>query len=209
MSLLQAPNATSAPAPSVRPELFRCTQCGNCCKELFVAVTHRDLQRLQDATQTPASSMVTWLPPGAVEIASAAGQFLSTADGLRLMVLAHEAGACRFLSADKRCSVHEHRPLDCQQFPLHVSHRGKVEFLTEARPMPALRLRVLGNVQCEAEEGELSLVDQATGIEAQRAEEVLEYAQLVAEWNRRSRWLERLRNKKPDLRELFGFLGLR
>src|SRR4051812_48452278 len=98
---------------------FRCTECGNCCRDLRVPLTDADLRRLVHASDLPASRIVEWLPSEAVDLTGEPGSLvvLDHEQGRVLMTLAQEAGACRFLSADERCSVYAARPASCALFP--------------------------------------------------------------------------------------------
>ena len=99
------------------PLAFRCTGCGNCCRNLRVALTAADLSRLSAATGQPATALVEWLAPEAVDMTGEPSSFVELGEGRRLMVLAQQAGACVLLGPDDRCRAYDARPLDCRAFP--------------------------------------------------------------------------------------------
>ena len=67
---------------------FACNGCGDCCRRLRVALTHRALERLIGAVHVPATSLVAWLSPDEVDPSEDAANFALLPGGPRLMVLA-------------------------------------------------------------------------------------------------------------------------
>src|SRR5690348_11478280 len=99
------------------PLTFRCTGCGNCCRNLRAAVTLSDVARLMAATGRAPVDLVEWLAPAGVDMTGEPGTFAELNEGRRLMVLAQRSGACHLLAADNRCSVYAARPMDCRAYP--------------------------------------------------------------------------------------------
>src|SRR5437764_1206633 len=91
---------------------FRCSSCGNCCRDLRVPLTHVDLRRLVDATGGSASQLVAWLPTHEVDLVGEPGSLvLLDHEACRsLMVLAQREGACVLLGSDQRCAAYQARP---------------------------------------------------------------------------------------------------
>jgi Fe-S-cluster containining protein len=57
---------------------FGCNGCGDCCRTLGVALTHRDLVRLTSVIREPVETLVDWLPPEVVDL-DAESRGISTA----------------------------------------------------------------------------------------------------------------------------------
>lgn len=165
----------------MNPLSFRCTGCGNCCRNLRVAVTAADVARLAQATGQSAGELVEWLAPGAVDMTGEPSSFVELAEGRRLMVLAQRAGACRLLSTDNRCSVYEARPLDCRAFPFDFEGSATQR-----------RLRLLPLEGCDyAEDGQQD-APALRQLDEQRWLALRDYQARVADWNRLARQRRRL-----------------
>jgi Fe-S-cluster containining protein len=179
---------------------FRCTSCGNCCKDLRVPLTCADLRRLVDASGQSAAEIVTWLEPDAVDMTGEPGSMvlLELASRRALMTLAHRDSACRFLGADERCSVYGARPASCRLYPFEPSfgRRGGLR-----------RLRLLPGTACDyARDGHndphaLRIADE------QRWAEHRSYLTQIAIWNRSQRHRARLGHVLRGTSEFLEFLG--
>jgi len=179
---------------------FRCTSCGNCCRDLRVPLTHADLRRLVDASGETAAQIVTWLEPDAVDMTGEPGSMvlLDHASRRALMTLAQRASACRFLGADERCGVYDARPGSCRLYPFEPSfgRRGGLR-----------RLRLLPGSECEyARDGHndphaLRMADE------QRWAEHRSYLAQVGTWNRSQRHRARLGHALRGTSGFLEFLG--
>ncbi len=158
----------------IEPASFRCTGCGNCCRSLRVAVTARDVARLVAASGHPALALVDWLPPDAVDMAGEPGSFVELREGRRLMVLRQQEGACTLLGGDNSCRAYAARPRDCRAFPF------------DFEPAPGRRLSLLPLHDCDFAEDGQNDVDQLRAEDAERWQELREYQEIVAAWNRRA-----------------------
>ena len=165
----------------MNPLAFRCTGCGNCCRNLRVAVTAADVARLSNATGRAPSDLVDWLAPDAVDMTGEPSSFVELGEGRRLMVLAQRDGACRLLTSDDRCSAYEARPLDCRAFPFDF-----------AAPATHQRLQLLPLEGCDyAEDGQQDAAA-LQALDDQRWLALREYQARVADWNRLARQRRRL-----------------
>jgi Fe-S-cluster containining protein len=156
-----------------------------------VAVTSVDVARLAAQARRPACELVAWLAPDAVDMTGEPQSFVELAEGRRLMVLRHEAGACALLGANNRCSAYAERPRDCRAFPFDF------ERAVASRP-DARRLTLLPLDGCEyALDGQ----NDATALDAAdsvRWAELTAYQALVARWNRGAWHRRRLHHRVGD-----------
>jgi len=179
---------------------FRCTSCGNCCRELRVPLTHADLRRLVDGSGLAANEVVEFMPSEAVDLTGEPGSLvlLDHSAGHALMALAQRAGACRFLAEDERCTVYAARPASCRLFPFNPSfgRRGGLR-----------RLRLLGGANCDgAQDGEnhphaLREADRVRWAEHQS------FLEQIARWNRLQRHRARIGHRLHSAAEFLVFLG--
>lgn len=179
---------------------FRCTACGNCCRDLRVPLTSADLQRLMRQSGETASQIVAWLEPEAVDMTGEPGSFVLLTQRRALMTLAHRDGACRFLGADQRCSVYAERPASCRLFPFAPSFgpRGGLR-----------RLRLLSGTACERAHDGRNDPHALRVADERRWAEHRAYLLQVSSWNRAQRHRERLGHQLRGALEFFEFLGLR
>ena len=179
---------------------FRCTSCGNCCRDLRVPVTHADLRRLVEATGLDPAQIVDWVPTGAVDLVGEPGSLvvLDHADGRALMALAQNAAACRFLGADERCEVYAARPANCSLYPFAPSfgRRGGLR-----------RLRLLSGTNCDFGRDGDNDPHALREADAQRWAEHRAFLVQISIWNRGQRHRSRLGHRLRGAREFFEFLG--
>ena len=76
---------------------FKCMQCGNCCRFKIIELTPDDVKRLEGAGCT---------------------DFIDNKKPDRMRRV---NGKCVFL-ADDKCTVHEHRPRVCREFPFQKNY---------------------------------------------------------------------------------------
>ncbi|HEX2670042.1 MAG TPA: YkgJ family cysteine cluster protein [Polyangiaceae bacterium] len=179
---------------------FRCTGCGNCCRDLRVPLTDADLRRVIDATGRPASQIVAWLPTDSVDLIGEPGSLvlLDHEGGLALMVLAQRDGACVFLDAQERCDVYDARPGNCRLYPFAASfgRRGGIR-----------RLRLLGGTECDhARDGDNDAHALRRSDERRWAEH-RSYLERISRWNRAQRHRSLLGHRLRGAPEFLAFLG--
>jgi len=75
-----------------RHDRFRCTSCGDCCRIRIIPISREDIRRLEAA--------------GYRDFTAERGE----------PAMRRVNGRCVFLK-DDRCSVYEHRPRVCREFP--------------------------------------------------------------------------------------------
>ncbi|HKO50958.1 MAG TPA: YkgJ family cysteine cluster protein [Polyangiaceae bacterium] len=179
---------------------FRCTGCGNCCRDLRVPLTHADVRRLVDASGQPASQVVAWLPTREVDLTGEPGSLvlLDHPGGRALMALAQRDGACVFLGSDERCGAYAARPGNCRLFPFAATfgRRGGVR-----------RLRLLAGTDCEYARDGVNDAHALRVADERRWSEHRSFLQLISRWNRAQRHRALLGRRLLGAREFLAFLG--
>ena len=179
---------------------FRCTGCGNCCRNLRVAVTALDVRRLAAATGKAASTLVEWLAPDAVDMSGEPESFVELSEGRRLMVLAQHDGACALLDRDESCRAYAARPRDCRAYPFDFEPPPR-------QGSSKRRLALLPLEGCEfAEDGDND-ADELEAHDRLRFEELARYQAHVARWNRLAWHRRRLHQRVGAAREFLSFVG--
>ena len=119
---------------------FRCTGCGNCCKQTYICVTDTDVRRLMDGTGRRAEEIVRFAREDEINLGKHHPWWVRFATRRGVMVLRWKRGRCTFLEADNRCGVYAHRPLVCRLHPINVTlandDSGAVEKLSLSRTTP-------------------------------------------------------------------------
>jgi Fe-S-cluster containining protein len=91
-------------------EEIDCLQCAHCCKTTSPMVTARDVDRLAKGLRIRPSELIE--------------KYL-LADGAEYVM---NAAPCPFLGADNYCSVYDHRPTACREYP-HTNRRRMVQIM--------------------------------------------------------------------------------
>jgi Fe-S-cluster containining protein len=179
---------------------FRCTGCGNCCRDLRVPLTAADVRRLTDATLCPASQLVAWLPTREVDLIGEPGSLvlLDQESGYVLMVLAQRDQACVFLDPDARCTVYAARPGNCRVYPFNASfgRRGGIR-----------RLRLLAGTDCDHARDGQNDAHALRDADERRWAEHRSYLAQISRWNRAQQHRLRLGHRARGAAEFLAFLG--
>jgi Fe-S-cluster containining protein len=187
-------------ASGLRHLSFRCTACGNCCRDLRVPLTTADLRRLVEHTGRAAADVVEWLPTSEVDLTGEPGSLVVLQSPVQrsLMALAQRAGACRFLAADASCSVYEARPASCRLYPFDAAYgpRGGLR-----------RLRLLGGTSCDHARDGHNDVHALRQADQQRWADHRAYLAQVSAWNRSQRHRQRFGGRLLGSQEFLSFLG--
>jgi len=178
---------------------FRCTSCGNCCRDLRVPLTSADLRRLVRASGKPARAIVEWLPSGSVDLIGEPGSLVVLEQPTKrvLMALKQDEGACLFLGGGALCGVYDARPGNCRLFPFDASFgpRGGIR-----------RLRLLGGTRCDQACDGHNDAHALRTADAQRWAEHRAYLQQIQLWNRSQRHRERFGHALLGAEEYLDFL---
>lgn len=109
---------------------FKCTQCGQCCRDTKIPLTvaeaidwlkrGHDVQLLCEASPWPAALDGE---PRALHFKRRSFAVTSGSMPTRVVVMlvANVVGACPNLLADKRCGIYEDRPLVCRIYPAELN----------------------------------------------------------------------------------------
>ena len=178
---------------------FRCTGCGNCCRDPLLPLTDADLRRVVEHTGLPANEVIKWVDRHEIDLPGEPESFVTLRQGRRVMVLRHVHGHCRFLGADDRCTIYEARPLGCRIFPFDPDFNRKGEMV---------RLRMIDATDCPYEtDGKNSKIQIRTLHRASEAERSA-YEAKVADWNRLQRSRTRGGRSAATASEYLAYLGV-
>ena len=111
---------------------FRCTCCGNCCREPIVLVTDTDIRRIVKQTGQEASDIVRFYKPKEIEWGTDKPGWINFKSGKRILGLRRTKRGCQYLGEDDLCTIYDHRPITCRRYPFNVEldEGGDVEFLS-------------------------------------------------------------------------------
>lgn len=99
---------------------FRCTGCGNCCKDVIVPVTSEDVQRIKRGTGQASEEIVEYYDSSEIDTGSRDPGWIKMRAGRRILGLKKKRGACQYLK-DDRCTIYEHRPVTCRRYPFNLA----------------------------------------------------------------------------------------
>ncbi len=107
---------------------FRCTGCGNCCKDTRVMVTDADVRRIMQGTGLPAAEIVRFAGEEQIEVARRSAWWVRLGETRAVMILQRRDHHCTFLDGADRCTIYEHRPVTCREHPLEADFdaRGRL-----------------------------------------------------------------------------------
>ncbi len=108
----------------------KCGQCGSCCCDPIIELTHHDLKRLVNHTKMPAESLMKLYDSSELNPDGEDNDWIYLSYGRRKLGLRKKRnGECIFLSDRKQCSAYEARPLSCRIFPIDVILDEDYKFL--------------------------------------------------------------------------------
>jgi Fe-S-cluster containining protein len=177
---------------------FRCTGCGNCCKEPLLPLTDDDCWRIARATGEHPVDFVRWVTRFEIEMDDEPEAFVLLRPGRRVMTLAHGRRGCIYLDHEDRCSIYASRPLGCRIFPFDPSfdREGKLR-----------RLKLIDAADCRYELDGHNDADRLRRLHERHEAASAAYHHKVAEWNAEQRRRRRA-GLAPDVaRGFFEFLG--
>jgi len=178
---------------------FRCTGCGNCCKEPLLPLTDSDIKRIVRHTGERSHELVRWVDRNGIDMDDEPEAFVMLRQGKRVMVLRHEGGGCRYLGSDDRCTIYNHRPLGCRIFPFDPTFKedGKLR-----------RLKLIQATDCLYElDGENDL-DEMRTLHGKHLAATAAYQKKVARWNARQSERKDRGKKAETAADFLAFLGV-
>jgi Fe-S-cluster containining protein len=179
---------------------FRCTGCGNCCKEPLLPLTDFDVKRIAARTGDAPKDFVTWVDRQGIDMDDEPEGFVILKQGKRVMTLRHERGGCRYLDEEDRCSIYTSRPVGCRIFPFDPTFGKKDGKLR--------RLTLIQAADCKYELDGKNSVPEIKKLSEQHEETTHAYQDRIAEWNSVQTKRKRSGKSAQTAREFFAFLGV-
>ena len=154
------------------PLYFSCNQCGACCRNFYIPLSHLDVLRLLAAhPETPLESLFLLRPAEAAH-----AEALLIAGEWWHLLLQRRDEACTFLDAEGRCGSYESRPRACRSFPFELAPTGLLQILPDAVE--------LWEKQCDHDRVAKPVLRQARHETRLFGDEFADYCALVERWNR-------------------------
>ncbi len=184
--------------PGARYLNFRCTGCGNCCKDPLLPLTDEDIQRIVARTGDKVSDIAQIVDKTAIDMGDEPEAFVNLRQGRRVLVLRHARGRCIYLGDDDRCTIYEDRPLGCRVYPLDPEFNNKKKLR---------RLTLIKATECPHDMDGHVEVETLYSLQQKywKAHEV--YYAKVAAWNKEQTRRRRAGRAAQTAREFFSFLG--
>jgi Fe-S-cluster containining protein len=178
---------------------FRCTGCGNCCKDPLLPLTDQDVARITQKTGDDATEFVRWVDRMGIDMDDEPEAFVRLRQGKRVMIMRQGKGGCHYLGPDDRCTIYGSRPLGCRVFPFDSTF-GKDGKLRH--------LKLIQATDCQYElDGDND--PNAMRDQQQRHEGVTaQYQVRIAEWNREQARRKRQGKSVQTARDFLAFLGV-
>jgi Fe-S-cluster containining protein len=181
---------------------FRCTGCGNCCRDPLLPLTHFDLRLIVDRTGDSPEDIVRWVDKWGIDMDDEPEAFVKLRQGKRVMVLAHEYGACRYLGDDNRCSIYSSRPLGCRIYPFDPEY-----FKRGPRAGKLRRLKLIHACECPHELDGQNDPAKLHALHVRYESMLHAYHEKVADWNRLQGQRKRRGLSPSTAREYLAWLG--
>jgi Fe-S-cluster containining protein len=178
---------------------FRCTGCGNCCKDPLLPLTDADITRIIQSTGEDPADLIRWVDRNGIDMDDEPEAFVMLRHGKRVMTLRHERGGCRYLDRENRCTVYDIRPLGCRVFPFDP---------TFTRTGTLRRLKLIQATDCVHELDGSNEISSIRSLQEQHDNATRAYQERIAEWNRVQRSRKRSGKKPQSARQFLEFLGL-
>ena len=182
---------------------FRCTQCGNCCKDPLLPLTDSDIKRIVRHTGEASGELVRWVDRNGIDMDDEPEAFVMLRQGRRVMVLRHEGGGCRHLGSDNRCTIYNHRPLGCRIFPFDPSFHDTGKDTGKLR-----RLKLIDATECKYELDSDNDLAKIQELHVKHVAATAAYQAKVASWNARQAERKRRGRKAQTAADFFAFLGI-
>ena len=154
---------------------FRCTCCGQCCREPIVLLTDDDVKRVMRHTGQPPKEIAAFYPPDEIDWDLSNQGWIQFSDGPRIMgLIRSDEEGCKYLQEDDRCGIYEHRPVTCRRYPFDVEYDHKENMTL---------LSISDSVECPYELDGRNTRAQIKALVDWEDEEEQPYFKLVDTWN--------------------------
>jgi Fe-S-cluster containining protein len=185
--------------PGERFLKFRCTGCGNCCKDPLLPLTDQDVMRIQQRTGEEALDFVRWVDRNGIDMDDEPEAFVRLRPGKHVMVMRQGRGGCYFLGKDDRCTIYGSRPLGCRVFPFDPGYdkRGTLR-----------RLKLIQATDCLYELDGKNDPDAMRELQQRHEGATARYHQRVAEWNQEQARRVRQGRRVQTARDFLTFLNV-
>lgn len=178
---------------------FRCTGCGNCCKDPLLPLTDQDVARIQQRTGHDPRSFVRWVDRNGIDMDDEPEAFVKLRQGKRVMIMRQGRGGCHYLGPDDRCTIYGSRPLGCRAFPFDPSYnkQGKL-----------VRLKLIQATDCQYELDGSNDPDAIRELQTRHEGATQRYQERIAEWNKEQTRRVRQGRGVQTARDFLSFLGV-
>lgn len=178
---------------------FRCTGCGNCCKDPLLPLTDADAKRISEHTGDKVEEFVRWVDRYGIDMDDEPEGFVMLRQGKRVPVLRHTRGACHYLGEDNRCTIYKARPLGCRIFPFDPTFKkdGKLR-----------HLKLIQATDCKYELDGKNDVDEMRTLHQSYEAATTAFQDKVEEWNSTQKARKRKGQAAQTARQFLEFLGL-
>ena len=177
---------------------FRCTGCGNCCKDPLLPMTDADLRRITERTGDAPADIVRFVDRNAIDMDDEPEAFLTLKQGKRVMILRHQGGGCRYLGDDNRCTIYGARPLGCRIFPFDPAY---------SKDGGLRRLKLIQATDCLYEMDGANDPEGVRKLHGRYEAQNEAYLAKVAEWNRMQSARKRAGRNVQTASQFLAFLG--
>ncbi len=179
---------------------FRCTGCGNCCKDPLLPLTDQDVARITARTGDEAGEFVRWVDRNGIDMDDEPEAFVRLRQGKRVMILRHRpGGGCHYLGDDDRCTIYSSRPLGCRVFPFDPSY-------TKAGKL--VRLKLIQATDCLYELDGNNDPAAVKQLHERHEGATASYQARIAEWNAEQTKRKRQGKSVQTARDFLSFLGV-
>lgn len=178
---------------------FRCTGCGNCCKDPLLPLTDQDVARITKSTGDDATEFVRWVDRMGIDMDDEPEAFVRLRQGKRVMIMRQGKGGCHYLGPDDRCTIYGSRPLGCRVFPFDG---------TFAKDGKLRRLQLIQATDCQYELDGDNDPNAIRDLQQRHEGVTAKYQVRIAEWNKEQTRRKRQGKSVQTAREFLSFLGV-
>jgi len=178
---------------------FRCTGCGNCCKEPLLPLTDQDIARITKSTGDDALEFVRWVDRMGIDMDDEPEAFVRLRQGKRVMIMRQGKGGCHYLGPDDRCTIYGARPLGCRVFPFDSTF-GKDGKLRH--------LKLIQAADCQYELDGENDPDSIRDMQQRHEGANARYQTRIVEWNAEQARRKRQGKSAQTARDFLSFLGV-